>query len=107
VPPVGPTLPNTEEVGHERKPRQAARSQGSAVSWAQRLASARQAEFKEAHHFLADLANTNAERPFGSSAILGSFVASTERRRGGGEDPWLCDPGFRQVCPCLGMARRS
>ena len=53
---------------------------------------------QEAHHFLTDLDNTNAERPFGSSAVLGFFVASQVRRRGGGEDPWLCDPGFRRVC---------
>jgi hypothetical protein len=36
--------------------------------------------------------------PFGSSAVLGSFVASQVRRRGGGEDPWLCGPGFHRVC---------
>jgi hypothetical protein len=37
---------------------------------------------------------------FGSLAVLGSFVASggrTVRRRGGGEDPWPCGPGFRRV----------
>jgi hypothetical protein len=34
----------------------------------------------------------------GSLAVVGSFVASGGRRRGGGEDPWLCDPGFRRVC---------
>jgi len=45
----------------------------------------------------------NAEPPGGSSAILGSRVASTVRRGGGGEDPWLCDPGFRRVCLCRGM----
>jgi hypothetical protein len=36
---------------------------------------------------------------FGSSAIVGSCVAS-EWRRGGSEDPWLCAPGFRRVCTC-------
>ena len=41
---------------------------------------------------------TNAELPFGSSAVVGSCVASQIRRRGGGEDPWLCGPGFRRVC---------
>ena len=47
-----------------------------------------------------------ADLPFGSSAILGSFVASAAvRRRGGGEDPWLCGPGFRRVCLCRGMVR--
>ena len=43
---------------------------------------------------------------FGSSAVVGSFVASggsTVRRRGGGEDPWLCGPGFRRVCLCRGI----
>jgi len=39
-------------------------------------------------------------QPFGSSAVLGSFGASLSRRRGGGEDPWLCGPGFRRVCLC-------
>ena len=39
---------------------------------------------------------------FGSSAVLGSFVASQVRRRGGGEDPWLCGSGFRRVCLCRG-----
>ena len=24
-------------------------------------------------------------------------------RRGGGEDPWLCGPGFGRVCPCRGV----
>jgi hypothetical protein len=24
----------------------------------------------------------------------------TQRRRGGGEDPWLYGPGFRRVCSC-------
>jgi hypothetical protein len=33
----------------------------------------------------------------GGSAVLGSFEA-LGRRRGGGEDPWLCGPGFRRVC---------
>ena len=28
---------------------------------------------------------------------LRSFVASVGRRRGGGEDPWLCGTGFRRV----------
>jgi hypothetical protein len=44
----------------------------------------------------------------GSSAVMGSFEASggdTVRRRGGGEDPWLCGPGFRRVCLCRGIAR--
>jgi hypothetical protein len=45
--------------------------------------------------------NTNADLPFGSSAIFGSFVAAVEGR-GGGEDPWLCDPGFRRVGSCRG-----
>jgi hypothetical protein len=35
---------------------------------------------------------------------LESFVAS-EGRRGGGEDPWLCDPGFCRVCLCRRMVR--
>src|SRR5882724_12114915 len=38
--------------------------------------------------------------PFGGSAVVGSFVASQVRRRGGGEDPWLCGPGFGRVCIC-------
>ena len=41
---------------------------------------------------------------FGSSAVLEFFVASCLDRRGGGEDPWLCDPGFRQVCLCRGAS---
>ena len=39
----------------------------------------------------------------GRPAVFGSFVASTEGRRGGGEDPWLCGPGFRRVCRYRGM----
>ena len=44
-----------------------------------------------------------AGTPFGGSAVMGSFVASggnTVERRGGSEDPWLCDPGFHRVCLC-------
>ena len=32
---------------------------------------------------------------------------ATGRRRGGGEDPWLCGPGFPRVCLCRGMVRLS
>ena len=47
---------------------------------------------------------TNPERPFGSSAVVGpSWRRRQSRRRGGGEDPWLCGPGFRRVCLCRGM----
>ena len=35
-----------------------------------------------------------------------SFVASKVRRRGGGEDPWLCGPGFRRVCLYRGVLER-
>src|ERR1044072_1974621 len=39
----------------------------------------------------------------GSSAVVGpSCVVAGKRRRGGGEDPWLCGPGFRWVCLCRG-----
>ena len=48
--------------------------------------------------------NANAELPdLGGSAVLGSFVASGVRRRAGGEDPWLCGPGFRRVCLYRGV----
>jgi hypothetical protein len=43
----------------------------------------------------------DTERDFGSSAVVGSFVASGGKYRGvaeGGEDPWLCGPGFHRVC---------
>jgi len=43
---------------------------------------------------VADGARTRTVR--GGSAVLSSR-ASWEGRRGG-EDPWLCDPGFRRVC---------
>src|SRR5439155_16849759 len=36
----------------------------------------------------------------GSSAVVGPSWRRLLRRRGGGEDPWLCAPGFRRVCPC-------
>jgi len=39
----------------------------------------------------------------GSLAVVGSGVASQVWRRGGGEDPWLCGPGFRRVCLYRGM----
>jgi hypothetical protein len=35
---------------------------------------------------------------FGSSAVVGPSWRRFGRRRGGGEDPWLCGPGFRRVC---------
>jgi hypothetical protein len=34
-------------------------------------------------------------------------VASGLGRRGGGEDPWLCDPGFGRVCPYRGMCESA
>jgi hypothetical protein len=37
----------------------------------------------------------------GGSAVVDSSGVSSwldTRRRGGGEDPWLCDPGFHRVC---------
>src|SRR6266511_72986 len=34
---------------------------------------------------------------------LGSRRPVRGRRRGGGEDPWLCGPGFGRVCPYRGM----
>jgi hypothetical protein len=40
-------------------------------------------------------------RFWGGSAVVDSSGVSGwlgGRRRGGGEDPWLCDPGFRRVC---------
>jgi hypothetical protein len=40
---------------------------------------------------------------FGSSAILGPSWRHKRRRRGGGEDPWLCGPGFGRVGSCRGM----
>ncbi len=44
---------------------------------------------------------------FGSSAVMESFVASGGGNpcgvAEGGEDPWLCGPGFRRVCLCRGM----
>ena len=46
--------------------------------------------------------------PFGSSAVVGSFVASADVQSGvaeESEDPWLCGPGFRRVCLCRGMAK--
>jgi hypothetical protein len=42
---------------------------------------------------------TRTEPPFGSSAIVGPSWRQVWRR-GGGEDPWLCDPGFGRVCLC-------
>ena len=42
----------------------------------------------------------NAEPPFGSSAILGSFVACEAGVAEESEDPWLCVPGFGRVCLC-------
>jgi len=38
--------------------------------------------------------------PFGSSAIVGSFGASDAGVAEESEDPWLCAPGFHQVCLC-------
>src|SRR5438445_4125092 len=43
----------------------------------------------------------NEDRPAtrcGSSAVVGPSWRHRRRRRGGGEDPWLCAPGFRRVC---------
>ena len=45
------------------------------------------------------------EMRFGSSAVVGSFVASGGIPCGvaeGSEDPWLCGPGFHRVCRCRG-----
>src|SRR5437867_9211092 len=42
----------------------------------------------------------------GSSAVVGPSRRQLRRRRGGGEDPWLCAPGFRRVCLCR-CRRRS
>jgi hypothetical protein len=44
---------------------------------------------------------------FGSSAVLGSFVASGCGVAEGGEDPWLCGSDFRRVCLCRGEASRA
>jgi len=41
--------------------------------------------------------------PLGGSAVVGSFVASEGGVAEGGEDPWLCGPGFPRVCLCRGM----
>src|SRR2546422_3709955 len=41
----------------------------------------------------------------GSSAVVGPSWRHLCRRRGGGEDPWLCAPGFGRVC--LSRCRRS
>ena len=46
------------------------------------------------------LTNTDAGPPFGSSAILGSFVACEAGVAEESEDPWLCVPGFGRVCLC-------
>jgi hypothetical protein len=57
---------------------------------------------QEAHHFLTDLDNTNAERPFGSSAILGSFGApggSNVWRRGGKRGPVALRPRLSPGVP--------
>jgi hypothetical protein len=45
-------------------------------------------------------------RFWGGSAVVDSSGVSGwlgGRRRGGGEDPWLCDPGFRRVGSCRGV----
>jgi hypothetical protein len=58
---------------------------------------------------MASEARADTALPFGSSAVFGSFVASIVggRRRGGGEDPWLCGPGFARVCLCRVMVGLS
>src|SRR5688500_4595232 len=41
----------------------------------------------------------NAELPVGSSAVFGPARRPDACRRfEGGEDPWLCGPGFSRVC---------
>ena len=48
-----------------------------------------------------EVSGADAAQPFGGLAVVGpSWRLAGVRRRGGGEDPWLCGPGFRRVCLC-------
>jgi hypothetical protein len=46
---------------------------------------------------------TAAALAFRQLGGLGVLRDVDRERRGGGEDPWLCGPGFRRVCLCRGM----
>jgi hypothetical protein len=41
------------------------------------------------------------DRAVPGASLAGLKAGVTEES----EDPWLCDPGFRRVCPCLGLKR--
>jgi hypothetical protein len=41
-------------------------------------------------------------RRLGGRGVLRGVWRGSVKRRGGGEDPWLCGPGFRRVCLCRG-----
>ena len=42
-------------------------------------------------------------RQLGGRGVL----RGVEKRRGGGEDPWLCGPGFHRVCPSIMTEART